>query len=171
MGPAQKGVPVPERGMPLSPDAAKAPGESAASSQEPAPRPGLALPTRDELTKAWGDTVLGSLGRPAQAYLGPGHFTEVDDAAVFALPDMSWVTRASKFAAEAEAALAKHFGLRVPLRIVLDEQATPLSREPEDPASEEDAYDLDELTEAPAVAEVSAEQRILDIFPGAVVES
>ena len=171
LGPAQKGAPAPERGMPPSPEVARTAGGSSASSQAPAPRSGLALPTRDELTKAWGDTVLGSLGRPAQAYLGPGHFTEVDDAAVFALPDMSWVTRASKFASEAEAALAKHFGRRVPLRIVLDEQATPLPREPAGPVPEEEAYELDLLTEAPAVAEVSAEQRILDIFPGAVVES
>ncbi len=171
LGPAQMGVPAPEPGMPPSPEVAGTIGGSGASSHAPAPRSGPALPTRDELTKAWGDTVLGSLGRPAQAYLGQGHFTEVGDAAVFALPDLSWVTRASKFAAEAEAALAKYFGRPVPLRIVLDEQAAPPSHEPAGPVPEEDAYDLDELTEAPAVAEVSAEQRILDIFPGAVVES
>jgi DNA polymerase-3 subunit gamma/tau len=171
LGPAQMGVPAPERDMPRSPEVAGTTGGSGASSHAPAPRSGPALPTRDELTKAWGDTVLGSLGRPAQAYLGQGHFTEVGDAAVFALPDLSWVTRASKFAAEAEAALAKYFGRPVPLRIVLDEQAAPPSHEPAGPVPEEDAYDLDELTEAPAVAEVSAEQRILDIFPGAVVES
>lgn len=116
--------------------------------------------------------MLGSLGRPAQAYLGLGHFTEVSDVAVFALPDPTWVARAARFVAEAEAALARHFGCPVPLRIISDDQAPPQAHEPAASLpEEEDAYDIEDLSEAQAVAEVSPEQRILDIFPGAVVES
>jgi hypothetical protein len=128
------------------------------------------LPTRDELTKAWGDTVLARLERSAQAYLAPGRFTEVSDAAVFALPDAGWVARANRVQAEAEAALERYFGRPVPLRLVVDQGLAP-PKEPEGPMAEEDAYDLDELSEAPALEQVSPEQRVLEFFPGAVVES
>ena len=144
-------------------------GQSGADAGAAPPGAGEALPTRDELTKAWGDKVLASLGRPAQAYMGQGRFTEVSDVAVFALPDMSWVERASRFVAEAEGALAGHFGRPVPLRIVADKGAPPPRARRE--ASPEESYDLEEIADAPSVEEVSIEQRILNIFPGAVVES
>ena len=102
--------------------------------------------------------------------MSPGHFTEVSDAAFFALPDAGWVARASRFQAEVEAALEGYFGRPVPLRLVVDRGLAP-PKELEDQVPEEDAYDLDELSAAPALEQVSPEQRILDMFPGAVVES
>jgi hypothetical protein len=139
------------------------------------------LPTRDELTKAWGDTVLGKLTRQAQVYLGGGRFTEVSEgAAVFALSDRGMLDRAVNFVAEAETALAAHFGQRVPLRLVLDRGAGPQGRGsvaapvPVAPAPPEDTYDLDdisEMTSGPEVPVVPVEQRILEAFPGSVLDS
>jgi len=130
---------------------------------------GAPLPTRDTLTKAWGDTVLAKLTRSAQVYMGGGRFTEVaDGAAVFALPDRGILQRASNFTAEAESALAAYFGQRVPLRLVVDPGATP----PPLPGGE-GTYDLDdlkELTEAPEVRTMPLEERILEAFPGSVLD-
>ncbi len=168
--PTERSSPPASTSLPPSPPPTGAAPAPSSPSRPSAEAEGRALPTRDELTKAWGDTVLGRLERPAQAYMGPGHFTEVSDAAVFALPDAGWVARASRFKTEVEAALEGYFGRPVPLRLVVDKGLVP-PKEPEDQAPEEDAYDLDELSEAPALEQVSPEQRILDIFPGAVVES
>jgi hypothetical protein len=139
------------------------------------------LPTRDELTKAWGDTVLGKLTRQAQVYMGGGRFVEVSGgAAVFALSDRGMLDRAVNFVPEAETALANHFGLRVPLRLVLDPGAGPQGRSPGPASAEgappppEDTYDLDdisEMTSAPEVPVVPVEQRILEAFPGSVLDS
>ena len=150
-GPAQPAVPG---GSPTLPAAA--------------PTAAAPLPTRDELTKAWGDTVLPALPGRVKAYLSPGRFVAVDDhAAVFALPDPGLLQRAAGVRADAEAALGAHFARPVPLRLVLDDGSTPArtdgpAGEPDDPAG----YDLDALEDAgPGVR--SPAQRLLEAFPGA----
>ena len=129
-----------------------------------------ALPSRDELTKAWGDTVLNQLSRPAKVYLAGGRFIEVTGAAaVFGLPGESLLARASNFQAEAESALAAHFGRPVPLRLVLDHHAGTGHAPGGRPPAPEETYDLDEMGEmvaAPPLPEVPAEQRLLQAFPG-----
>ncbi|MGH8918875.1 MAG: hypothetical protein ACRD0H_11200, partial [Actinomycetes bacterium] len=126
------------------------------------------LPTREELTKAWGDRVLAGLRPGVKVYLAPGRFVSVDtDAAVYALPDKGLISRAQPVRGEAEAALAAHFGRPVPLRLVLDDGATPMRGgqvppEPEDPST----YELDQLEDAGAGLS-SPEQRLLEAFPGA----
>jgi hypothetical protein len=93
---------------------------------------------------------------------------------VFALPDRVLLDRAQGVKGEAEQVLAAHFGRPVPLRLILDPGAAPVNREPPPPDAdspdpdEEDpaAYRLEDLEDAgPAVA--SAEQRLLQAFPGA----
>jgi DNA polymerase-3 subunit gamma/tau len=136
--------------------------------------PGIsALPSRDELTKAWGDTILNQLSRPAKVYLAGGRFIEVTSAAaVFGLPGAGLLARASNFQAEAESALTAHFGRPVPLRLVLDNRHGPGQGPVGPPPAPEETYDLDEMDEmvaAPPLPEVSAEQRILQAFPGSSV--
>jgi DNA polymerase-3 subunit gamma/tau len=167
--PAGAGVPA----RPANPATSAAPAVPASGAPAgPPPTSEPRLPTRDELTKAWGDTVLAQLQRPAQVYLGNGHFTEVGDAAVLALPGAGLLARAERFTAEAEAALERHFGRKVPLRLVVDTPAPPAGTAPvpPPPEGEEDAYDLAELADAPPEPAVTAEQLILGAFPGAVVE-
>jgi hypothetical protein len=130
------------------------------------------MPSRDDLTKAWGDTILNELSRPAKVFLAGGRFVEVaNGAAVFGLPGEGLLARATNFQAEAESALAAHFGRPVPLRLVLDRTgAGPRPAGP--PPGPEETYDLDEIGEmadAPARPEVPAEQRILQEFPGSSV--
>jgi DNA polymerase-3 subunit gamma/tau len=138
----------------------------------PRPGPGGTMPSRDDLTKAWGDTILNELSRPAKVFLAGGRFVEVaNGAAVFGLPGEGLLARATNFQAEAESALAAHFGRPVPLRLVLDRTgAGPRPVGP--PPGPEETYDLDEIGEmadAPARPEVPAEQRILQEFPGSSV--
>jgi DNA polymerase-3 subunit gamma/tau len=140
-------------------------------SPDPAParRAGGPLPSRDELTKAWGDIVLAGLRPGVKVYLAPGRFVSVDaDAAVYALPDKGLISRAQPVRGEAEAALAAHFGRPVPLRLVLDDGGTPVGGREEPPTEPEDpaGYDLDQLEDAePGVT--SPEQRLMEAFPGA----
>ena len=130
--------------------------------------PTLSLPTRDELTKAWGDGVLRSLSGKAKAYLQSGRFVGVDpDGAVFALPNEQWVSRSQDVRAEAETALAARFGGPVPLKLVVETAAgapvAPATRAPEEPF---DPAEFDHLQDA-EVEVVSPEQRLLEAFPGA----
>jgi hypothetical protein len=103
-----------------------------------------------------------------------GRFTEVTNgAAVFALPDPGLAARASNFLGEAESALAAHFGQPVPLRLVVDPGSAPPKEPSEPPPGTDEVYDLDDLddlTDASGAPVVSVEQRILEAFPGSVVE-
>jgi len=132
------------------------------------------LPSRDELTKVWGDTVLDKLSRPAKVYMASGRFVEVrDGAAVFALPDAGLLARANNYLNETEGALSLFFGRRVPLRLVLDNGAA--AAEPPGGASPggEETYDLDDvadIADAPPVPAIPVEERILQAFPGSVLD-
>jgi hypothetical protein len=159
------------------PDAGTTPPPPKAAGPPPgrAPRTSAAgggggLPSRDELTKAWGDGVLRGLSGRAKAYLGSGRFIEGDDqSATFAVADKHLLSRGESVAAEAQAALSAHFDRPVAFRLVLDPGAKPIElREPaesgDDPSP--DDYDLADLEDAPP-AVASPEQRLLDAFPGA----
>ena len=144
------------------------------STSRTGPRAGQAgLPTRDQLTKAWGDSVITKLSKPAQVYMGGGRFIEADGpAAVFALPDRGLLQRAENFVDEAQNALTAHFGLRVPLRLVVDRGAATVAPPTND--NDDETYDLDdlgELRDAPAALVVPPEQRVLEAFPGSVLDS
>jgi DNA polymerase III subunit gamma/tau len=132
------------------------------------------LPTRDELTKVWGDVILDKISRPAKVYMASGRFIEVKDgAAVFALPDAGLLARANSYLEETEGALTAYFGRRVPLRLVLDNGATatqpPRGATPDD----DETYDLDDvadIADAPNVPVIPVEERILQAFPGSVLD-
>jgi DNA polymerase-3 subunit gamma/tau len=159
-GPAREGTPAPAGAV------AATTGRDAG---EPVARavPGAGtLPSRDELTKAWGDTIITQLSQLARAYMGEGRFVEVTrEAAVFGLPG-TLLSKAGDFRVEAENALSAHFGRAVPLRLVLNRRP---AVEPEPGRAPEETYDLDEINEmatAPPVPEVPAEKIILEAFPG-----
>jgi DNA polymerase III subunit gamma/tau len=132
------------------------------------------LPSRDELTKVWGDTVLDKLSRPAKVYMASGRFLEGSDgAAVFALPDAGLLARANNYLGETEVALAAHFGHRIPLRLVLDNGALPSGASGGAVAGGEETYDLDDvadIVDAPVVPSLPIEERILQAFPGSVLD-
>jgi DNA polymerase III subunit gamma/tau len=149
------------------------PASHATSATAPAPQTESkdALPSRDELTLAWGDQILPTLRPGVKVYVASGRFISVGDTAVYAVPDRGLLGRAQTGRAEVEAALTAHFGRPIPFELVLDEGTAtvpavgdPASAEadPEDPAD----YHLADLEDAPA-ALVSPEQRLMEAFPGA----
>lgn len=131
--------------------------------------PGPGLPTRDELTMAWGDGVLRGLSAKAKAYLGSGRFVSVDaDGAVYAVPNQQWLARSMDVRAEAEAALAARYGRPVPIRLVVESALAPSAplAEADNPQEVLDRDELDHLQDADS-AVISPEQRLMDAFPGA----
>ena len=159
-GPSREGVPAPAGAV-----TATTGRDAVEQVARAGPGPGT-LPSRDELTKAWGDTIITQLSQLARACMGEGRFIEVTrEAAVFGLPG-TLLAKAGDFRVEAEKALSAHFGRAVPLRLVLNRRPAveaELSRAPEE------TYDVDEINEmatAPPVPEVPGEKIILEAFPG-----
>jgi hypothetical protein len=137
----------------------RAPEEGASSAAD---QPGQ--PDRDELVKAWGDSVLASLkGRPRARFRAGRFVTAQGGVATFALPDETHRSYSEECRAEVEAALKAHFGVPIRLRLVVDDDSSSLPA-PETVA--DDPPDPDELTDAPP-GSTSVEARLLETFPGA----
>ena len=133
----------------------------------PKPPLGAAPPSRDELTKAWGDSILERLSGKAKAVWSVARFVDMDDgAAVVALPNQPHLTRCVASQGEVEAALQSHFDRPVPLRLVVDDAKPEPPRAAAAPTPDEDV-DLNELTDAPAEQSTSAADRVKQAFPGA----
>ena len=146
------------------------------------------LPTRDELTKAWGDQILGQLPARLRARFSAGRFVEVaDGAAVFALPNPAHRDQCAPLRAEVEQILAAHFGRPVPLRLAAEGRsagAAPTAASASGPgeaavaapgradrgraadADDDDVFEAD-LQDAPAAMVVSPADRVKTAFPGA----
>ena len=125
------------------PTAATASAAATATASAPAPVAG-SLPSRDDLTKAWSDAVLAKLRVPTKAKFSGGRFLTVEsDHAVYAVPSYL-LEKATEVKGDVEKALGEHFGVPVPLKVVLDPGgAPPAADAPEEPV------DLDALTDAP----------------------
>jgi DNA polymerase III subunit gamma/tau len=107
------------------PDPEPDPPPVVAAVPEPEPAPAgpasNAPPTRDELTLAWGDRVLGGLRPKVKMLFAAGRFLDDRDGqAAFALPNATHVQRCEPLRADVEAALAAEFGRPVPLVLVVD---------------------------------------------------
>jgi hypothetical protein len=147
-----------------------------APAEEPVPAtapatipPGRNLPSREELTLAWGDRILPELRPAVKVYLAAGRFlASADGQAVYAVPDRGLLQRAQPSQSEVEAALAAQFGRPIPLKFVLDDGsvAPPLGDTAADSRQEAEDIDLSELVDAPGEV-LSPEQRVLEAFPGA----
>ena len=172
--------PATTAGQPAAPAHRSCPGPLApAPPDRPAPdgRSGD-LPSRDELTLAWGDSILSALPARAKAFFGGGRFVEVTDgAAVFALPNAPHAERCEASRPDVEAALAAHFGRAGPAAVgrgrrpdasrpgrpgPVRRPAVVPRRQPE---GDEDV-DLTQLTDADDVA-TSSVDRVRELFPGA----
>jgi DNA polymerase-3 subunit gamma/tau len=155
---------------PPPPPSAKEGGNPAPSSAPKQAPPRTAsqgeLPTRDELTLAWGDRVLGKLSPRAKALYKSGRFTEVDGAAaVYALPNKVHRDRCERVRDDVEGALAAEFGRPVPLRLVVDEEPSAPPPEPVD----EVTIDVEEVREATPAAVASPIDHVMQAFEGAEV--
>src|SRR5205807_4648418 len=148
------------------------PSDTVPSKPEPppaAPEPAGSIPTRDELTLAWGDVVLAALPQRAKVRFGGGHFVGVDDAsATFALPNPVHRDRCEECRPEVEQTLASHFGRPVPLRLIVAEAGTPPNADMLSPPPD-DEIDLTELRDAPPTGVASPVDHVMQVFEGAEV--
>jgi DNA polymerase-3 subunit gamma/tau len=157
---------------------ASAPAPAPAPKADPLPAPSAPadpvatgdLPTRDELTLAWGDTLLSKVPRAAKPRYAGGRFVAVDErGAVFALPNEAHRARCEEHRAGVEQVLGDHFGRPVPLVLVVDD-GTPASPAPlpaeRDDEPVEEIIDVNELEDAPADNR-SHVDRLAAAFPGA----
>ena len=180
---------------PAAPPGDGTPPEQAAETHEAAPREPAepaadrALPSTEELAVAWRDAVLEGLAPAAKARFRAGRFLGVvdggaDAAAVYGLPNAIHRDRCEERRPEVEAALARHFGRPVPLRLVVDEAAgavppggapppfgTTSDVERPRPADADPDVDLDDLHALPDATDVVATvtDRIMQAFPGSQV--
>ena len=178
------------------PAAPQAEAPSPAPPPEPAPAPAPStgtgsVPDRDTLQMEWGDHILRDLPRGAKARYSAGRFVAVEDGvALFALPNAAHRDFCAEVQGEVETALRAHFGVAVPLRLVVDE-STPGPRSPSRPGAsdgpapakagpardgppdppppddlDDEDFDPDDAGE-PVAMESVAEARLLEAFPGA----
>jgi DNA polymerase-3 subunit gamma/tau len=177
--PAPAAAPARARATKATAPPAPAPAKRAAPAPEAAPAPPPAkageLPSREELTLAWGDAVLDLLPRGAKAIFSTGRFVDNDaGSAVFALANAPTRDHCEKRRADVERALATHFGRPIPLRLVTDAEvggaaAAPAAKrkaravvEAEEVA---DVGDVHALEDAPSAG--TGAQRLTEAFPGA----
>ena len=131
-GPSDPGPPA-RPGTPEAPTGGGVEGERAAHDPGPpvtgAPvtaAPVTAAPDRDALVAAWGDHVITGLRPKVRAYFQAGHFVGIDgEDALFALPNAVHVAQAESMRDEVVAALSRHFGRRVGMRLVAEGDVAP----------------------------------------------
>jgi len=161
--PAREPEPVDVPEPPATDPAVTEPAVTEPAATEPS-APAADLPSRDELTLAWGDRVLPSLRGKVKALYAAGRFTAVDDdTAVFAVASEPTRKKAEELLGTVEEAFAQHFGRRIPIRLVVAGESSP----PED-APEEDIGSVAHLEDAPADSG-SGIERVAAAFPGAEV--
>jgi len=193
-GTATATAPRPDPGLATTPSSPVTAPQPAARAPARAPGSGTAnggataaAPTRDELVQEWGDHVLASLPSRARARFRVGRFTSVDGGtAVFALPNETHRSFCEELRLDVESALRSHFGVSVPLHLVVDDELEDEGgrgsgrRAARDPAADPSGFDdprddepdlLDPVVLAaetePAGAGLSPEQRLKQAFPGA----
>ncbi|HBU01211.1 MAG TPA: DNA polymerase III subunit gamma/tau [Acidimicrobiaceae bacterium] len=152
-----------------------APSAPAAAAPAPAPSGGT-MPALVDLTRIWSDTLLPALPQRSRARFSGGHWVEVSDGvAVFGLPNEPHATRCEELRPEVESMLSAHFGITVPIRLVVDGSAPDPSaprvvatsrRAAADENPVDESIDLDDLTNARGTATAGVD-RIAAVFPGA----
>jgi hypothetical protein len=134
----------------------------------PAPAPSGDLPSRDELTLAWGDRVLSGLRPKVKMLYAAGRFVDHGgEGAAFALPNKAHAERCEPLRADVEAALSDEFGRSVPLVLVVDGEFddTPAPAPVAAPAPVDEVADIgpiEELEDAGSAA--TGLDQVTDIF-------
>jgi DNA polymerase-3 subunit gamma/tau len=161
--PAARTAPPPA--SPSSPPVAAAAQAAAPPAPSDAP-----LPSREELTIAWADQILGRLRPVAKGLFGAGRFAAVDDDGVtFALPTDAMRRKCEGRRHEVEEALAGFLGRPANLRLTVDgPEAVDVTGGEDDGSPVSEPVDLEELADVPPDGR-SHLQRLAEVFPGAEV--
>ena len=170
---AQTPVEVGRQRMPPTPPPPPPPPPRVAGPRPAAGTP--TAPTREEMTLAWGDTILAGLRPAVKVYVATGRFLASEGGSVLlAVPDRGLLARAEANRSEIEAAMTAHFGRRVDLKLVIDPDlgstqggsSSTVKLASDDGEDYSEVFDPSELVDAPG-ALTSPEQRLLEAFPGA----
>ena len=144
--PDAKAVELPESVRQMTPQTPKqtASQQSSASADSPQPSstestaestesiPAGPLPSRDEVTVAWGNEIFNALSPPAKRRFSIARFLESQDNAVrLAMPAAAVASITAEQHQEVEAKLAEHFGYRVAVLLAEDDRSTPAPPDPE----------------------------------------
>lgn len=90
------------------------------------------LPSRDEMTVAWGNEIFDSLSPPLKRRFSVARFLESqNDAVRLAMPAAAVSSITAEQHQEVEARLAEHFGYRVAVLLAEDDHSTPAPPDPE----------------------------------------
>ncbi|WP_419918627.1 DNA polymerase III subunit gamma/tau [Candidatus Poriferisocius sp.] len=109
---------------PTEPDISTEP-ETTTDTHTQAAGSGAAVPSREEMTLAWGDTILADLPQKARSRFQAGRFLTNDDGyVVFALPHQIHLDRCEEVRESVDKALSAHFGRPVPMRLTIDDNST-----------------------------------------------
>ena len=160
-----------------SPEPAEEVAVQSAAGEEPvlatrpvaeAPAGSATVVTSEELVVAWGGDLLDRLGRKARARFSAARFVAVEDGtAVMALPNEPHMRRCEDMRAELEQVLSDRFGGTVPVRLVVDGDASaPVAPPVVATPVVEESIDLDGLVDAD-MSEGSAVEKLTQAFPGA----
>ncbi|MDP8988319.1 MAG: hypothetical protein M3N11_08240, partial [Actinomycetota bacterium] len=152
----------------LGRDRVPPPGSSGPASPPPGAAASVPLPTREELTLAWADHILGRLRPVAKACFAAGRFAAVDDQGVtFALPTDAMRRKCESRRHEVEAELAAFLGRHARLRLTVD-GTTVADVTGGDVSDSEvaEAVDLEELADVPPDSRSDLD-RLSEVFPGA----
>ena len=153
---------------PTSPESAPAPKQEAMPAPAPQASPpvGGTFPTRDQLVQVWGDVILDQLPQRARSRFRSGRFVSADGGHVlFALPNAIHRDRCEELRNEVETVLRQHFGVRIQMQLVVEDD-TQSAATPSQPEAEEIIIHLDETTVDDS-AVMSPKERLLQAFPGA----
>jgi len=129
------------------------------------------FPSREDLTEAWGDTVLTSLSQRARARFRVGRFVSADDTtAVFGLPNALYLGRCADCRLEVEQALSAHYGRPIRIRLEVDGAAPAVATATpaEGPPDDEEPVDWDDLGDAGS-AVTSPIDHVIQMFEGAEI--
>lgn len=167
------------------PPTAQTPSPGLASTVSPpasTPASDGVFPSRDRLIGEWGDAVLEKLSPRARARFRMGMFLDVAESHVkFALPNSIHRDRCEELRVEVEGVLRAHFGVPVPLTLVVDAAADPSgpthepfakssTSEPDDAAvSDDEEIHLEDTVVDVNASHQTPADRILRAFPGAEV--
>ena len=138
--PDAKAVELPESVRQMTPETAKQTSsqQSSASADSTQPSsidrttgsaesiPSGPLPSRDEMTVAWGNEIFNSLSPPLKRRFSIARFLESQDNAVrLAIPAAAVASITAEQHQEVEAKLAEHFGYRVAVLLAEDDRSNP----------------------------------------------
>ncbi len=133
----------------------------------PAPPTQTGAATFDAISAVWADNILAGVPRRASVRFAGG--TLINDGAegfAIAFPNQIHADRCKDVRGEIDAALSKHFGQAVPMRLTVQGiQAAPADPGPVDTFEEAASISLDELTDADEASDGAG--RLTQMFPGA----